>query len=88
MSWDNEETNVRFTEYVHGGVEASDDFSDWAEMCKSKGLDWESDEMKEATKQFSYAFYEIGLDCEVDLDTGEVRCWGISGKPLVDPVKV
>lgn len=73
MSWDNEKTNKRFKKYLHG---QTDEYSEF----------WDVD--AEQQQKFHYAFYEVELDCEVDLDTGEVRCWGIENVPLKDPVKV
>lgn len=82
MAWDNEKTNVRFNHYVHG---QSDDNFQWYELCQEAEVDPEEGG---AINKFHYAFYENTLDCEVDLDTGEVRCWGINGTPLKDPVQV
>lgn len=73
MAWDNEKTNKRFTKRLHGG---SDEYGEF----------WGPEAQQQET--FHYAFYEVELDCEVDLDTGKVRCWGVQGSPLQDPVEV
>lgn len=67
-------TNTKyFTKYVHGD---SDELSDF----------WDYDAPQQ--DKFHYAFYEVTLSCEVDLDTGEVRCWGVNDQALENPVRV
>lgn len=88
MAWDSEVTNVRYTEYVHGGVDNSDDFTPWYDACAEAGVDPDDAELRDARGRFSYALSEVRLDVEVDIDTGAVRCWGVEGVALVDPVDV
>ena len=82
MAWDNEETNVRFKNYSHSSKD-----SNW-EMLNDDMWEFDEDSFanEEAARNFVYTLYEVEFDCEVDLDTGEVRCWGVNGVSLAEPI--
>ena len=69
-----------YKEYLHDEQE----LDEAKERAQQLGLEMND----EAIHYWSGAFYEIELECEVDLDTGDVRVWGVQGVPLQDPVIV
>lgn len=82
MAWDNEATNRRFKNYAHSSKD-----SNWESMYDDAFGFSESDfANSEAANKFAYTLYEVEFDCEVDLDTGDVRCWGVQGVPLTEPI--
>lgn len=72
MSEDRPNTKI-ITEYVHGGGEAHDDYSDL----------WDHEAPQQET--FHYCLYEEAVKIEVDLDTGRWRYLAFGGYDLVKP---
>lgn len=69
-----EHSNIKIiTEYVHGGPEASDEYSEL----------WSHDAPQQ--RVYHYCLYEEPVEVEVDLDTGSFRYVGFAGKKLVEP---
>lgn len=62
---------VKHSLHVHGGGEATDEYSDL----------WEPEDKQQEV--FHYAGYEESIDLQVDLDTGKWRYVGLNGIPLV-----
>lgn len=65
--------------YLHSRKE---DAYEW-NVSNQLGFDEESD----AFTNFKYALYEVKLEMEVDMDTGEAWILGIHGVKLEKPVK-
>jgi hypothetical protein len=61
------------TEYVHGGPDASDEYSDL----------WPTDAPQQ--RRYHYCLYEEEVQVEVDLDSGAFRYIGFAGKKLAEP---
>lgn len=68
-----------FKKYLHDGYSQSEN-AEWLSQQTGFGFD------EEMMDKIGRPFYEIYLDCTVDVTSGEVKVTGVNGMPLKEPV--
>ena len=71
-------TVVKFTTYLHGDLSTSELVAEIADQAPQ--LDTATLAHLEAT--IGRPFYEVQLDCELDVDAGRVTIVGVDGKDV------